>query len=78
MNVQSNLINLKSLGLEVLFWIISSSNYREVDMKNIYPPELIMIQVLFSIKHMFWVCKRNVSMRRFFYASKTYAVRDSY
>ena len=33
--LQSNLINSKSLGLEVLFRIISSSNYREVDVKNI-------------------------------------------
>ena len=36
-HVQSNLVNLKSSGLEVLFCIISSSNYREVDIK-IYNP----------------------------------------
>ena len=28
--IQSNLVNSKSFGLEVLFRIISSSNYREV------------------------------------------------
>ena len=36
--VQSNLVNSKSSGLEVLFRIISSSSYREVDM-NIYKPK---------------------------------------
>ena len=34
-NIQSNLVNLKSSGLEVLFRVISSSNYREVDIKYI-------------------------------------------
>ena len=31
-----------------------------------------------SIKHKFWARKRNVLMRRFFYASKTYVTIDSY
>ena len=31
--IHSNLVNSKSSGLEVLFLIISSSNYREVDIK---------------------------------------------
>ena len=31
--IQLNLINSKSSGLEVLFGMISSSNYREVDIK---------------------------------------------
>ena len=31
--IQSNLVNSKSSGLEVLFRIIGSSNYREVDIK---------------------------------------------
>ena len=31
----------------------------------------------FLIKHKFWVLKRNISRRRFFYASKTYVnIRD--
>ena len=33
--LQSNLVNSKSSGREVLFRIISSSNYTEVDIKNI-------------------------------------------
>ena len=38
-----------------------------------------MIIINFSpIKHMFWVHKRNVSMRHFFYAPKTYVIIDSY
>ena len=36
-HVQSNYVNSMSLGLEVLFQIISSSNYREVGI-NIYTP----------------------------------------
>ena len=32
-DILSNLVNLKPLGLEVLFRTISRSNYREVDMK---------------------------------------------
>ena len=36
--MQSNLVNVYSLGLEVLFQIISSSNYREVDIKIYIPP----------------------------------------
>ena len=35
--LQSNLVNLKSSGLGVLFRIFSSSNYREVDIKIINP-----------------------------------------
>ena len=35
---------------EVLFGIISSSNYREVDIK-IYKPPKIIISIFFSIKH---------------------------
>ena len=35
--MQLNLVDLKSLGLEILFRIISSSIYREVDIKYITP-----------------------------------------
>ena len=37
-HIQSNLVNWKSSGLEVLFQIISSLNYREVDIK-LYNPK---------------------------------------
>ena len=40
--IQLNHSNLKPLALEVLFRIISSSNYTEVDMK-IYTPQMIII-----------------------------------
>ena len=33
LKIQYNLVNLKSSGLEVLFQIISSLNYRELDIK---------------------------------------------
>ena len=36
--MQSNLVNSKSKGLEILFLIIESSNYREVDI-SIYNPQ---------------------------------------
>ena len=36
---QSNIVNSKSSGLEVLFRIISSSNYREVEIKQIFNPK---------------------------------------
>ena len=56
--VQSNLVNLNSSELDVLFWIISSSSYRESDIK--YKNSKIII-IIFSIKYKFWVRKRNVS-----------------
>ena len=74
--VQLNLVNLKSSGLEVLFRIISSLNYREVDLK-IYNPQNDYYQV-FSIKHKFQACKKNLSKRCFFYTPKTYVIVDSY
>ena len=36
-NIQSNFVNSKSSGLEVLFRIINISNYREGDIKYITP-----------------------------------------
>ena len=58
MMVQSNLVNSKSSGLEVLFRSIENSKCREEDIK-IYDPN----KVIFLIKHKFWARKRNVSMR---------------
>ena len=76
LKVQSNLVNSKSSELEVLFRIISSSKYYEVDIK-MYNPKLITL-LFFSVKHKFWAHKRSVSRRRFFYALKTYVIIDSY
>ena len=49
-HVQSNPVNSKSLGLEVLFRFINSSNYN-----NYFQ--------FFSVKHKFWARKRNISRR---------------
>ena len=72
--IQSNLIHSKSSGLEVLFRIISSSNYREEDIKYITLKN--DYHYYFSIKHKFWAHKRNISRRYFFYAPKTYVIID--
>ena len=53
---------------------LSSSNYREENVKHIKKTYNDNYQVFFSIKHKFWARKRNVSMRRFFYAPKTYII----
>ena len=55
-----NLVNLKSLRLEVLFRMINSSNYWKVDLKYITSKNII---ISFSVKHKFWACKRNVSLK---------------
>ena len=47
--VQSNLVNSMFLGLVVLFQIINSSNYREVDIK-IYNPPKGLLSVFSSIE----------------------------
>ena len=83
-HIQLNLVNLKSSELEVSFLIISSSNYTEDQSRHkyIYIPysKVIIISFFLSniIKHKFWVRKRNVSMRRFFYPFITYVIIDSY
>ena len=62
-------VNLKSLVLEVLFRIISSSNNREVigRHKNI------------TSKNKFWTLKRNISSFLFTHTKhKNYAIIDSY
>ena len=61
----------KFSGLEILFRSIgSSNNYKEVDI-TIYHPQNNIIIIFFPFKNMFCVRKRNVSLRRFFYAHKT-------
>ena len=47
--IQSNLVNSKSSGLEVLFRIISSSNYRAVDIKYMTPKNDNQIFILSNI-----------------------------
>ena len=71
-NLQSNLVNSKSYGLEILFRNIENLNYREVDIK-IYNPPKGLLSALF-LSNMFCVHKRNVSVRRFFYTYKTYVM----
>ena len=70
-------LEIRDQGLEILFWIISSLNYREVEIKNITSKNNYY-DFFLSIKHMFWACERNVSERRFFYTPKTYVIMDSY
>ena len=48
--LQSNLINLKSSGLEVLFRIIRSLNYREVDIKFCNPQRCLLSVFLSNIR----------------------------
>ena len=58
-NIQSNLVNLKSWGLEVLFRSIENSNYREVDInkynsqKDYYP--------FFSLSNICFWCVEKTS-----------------
>ena len=61
MDIQWNLVNSKSLGLEILFRIISSSKNRDVGMKYIAPKN--DIYPFFPINMVFWVCikKKNDS-----------------
>ena len=64
-------------GLEILFQIFSSSNYGEVQVDiKMYNPQKWLLSVFSPIKQKFWAGKRNVSMRRFFYAPKTYVNRQ--
>ena len=44
-NVQSNLVNSMSSGLDVLFRIISSSNYRAVDINS---PKMFSINFFYQ------------------------------
>ena len=60
-NLQSNLVNLKSKALEILFRIIENSNYREVDIRIYTPHPKWSLSMLFL----------SISGRRFFYAHKT-------
>ena len=61
MYIQSNFIKMKSSGLSVLFRIISSSSYREIDMKIYTPtPQKNEIENTSLIKHKFLARKRNV------------------
>ena len=67
--IQLNLVNSESCGLEVLFRSIESSFKLHGNIyRNILNPKIIVI--IFPIKHMFWVRKRNVSGGSF-YAPKT-------
>ena len=50
--IQSNLVNSRSWGLEILFQSIESSNDREIDIKIYNPPKMIIIS-FFPIKHLF-------------------------
>ena len=62
-SIQWNLENSKSWGLEVLFRIINSSNYREVDIKHITQKQIIFIFFLSNISfgHLKETCQGDVS-----------------
>ena len=70
-SAQSNLVNSKSSGLEVLLRIINSLNYREVGINNMLSTKVIIISPPPHIIQTFRVRKINVSERRFFHAPKT-------
>ena len=57
-SVKSNLVNLKYLGLEILFPTIESLNDREVDIRIYSPSKRIIIRGVY-IKYMF--CVSNTS-----------------
>ena len=50
-DIQSNLVNLKASGLEVLFRIISGMNYSEVDIKIHDRPKMIFISFFSTITY---------------------------
>ena len=56
--IQSNLKNLKCWGQDVLLGIISSSNYREVDL-----PKIIIINQLFLANISFWYIRSAVAQQ---------------
>ena len=60
--IQSNLVNSKSSELDVLFRIIRSSSYMEVDMYIYNPYKLLLSVFFFFIKHTFW-CVKEMSQR---------------
>ena len=67
-HIQQNFVISKSSGLEVLFRIISSLIYREVDIKIFNPQKCIFISFLSSIR-----CGRvKKRLWRFFYAPLSY------
>ena len=67
--IQTNLVNSKSSGLESLFQIIKSSNYRGKTYNNLTPKNDYF---QFFLSYMIYVCLRNwnVSVTRFFNALK--------
>ena len=68
-HIESNLVNLKSSGLEILFENFRSLNYREVDIK-VFNHQNDYFQ-FFLCSHMICVRKRNISVRCFFYKPKS-------
>ena len=73
--IQSNLVNSKSSGLEVLFRIISSSNYREIDIK-IYNPQKLLLSFFFLFQA--YVLGAYKKCLKETYAPKTYVIIGSY
>ena len=57
------------------------SKYRKFELKGGRHKIFIILKkitIFIAIKCKFWARKRNVSMRRFFYAPKTYVIIDNY
>ena len=58
-DIQLNLINSKSSGRDVLFRNISSSNYREVDMKYITPVIIVSFSNYLTVTYFSILANKN-------------------
>ena len=66
-DIQLNLINSKSSGLDVLFRIINSSNYREVDKKYITPVIIVSFSNYLTVTYL--MANKNNDAHVVFYFS---------
>ena len=71
-DIQLNLINSKSSGLDVLFRIISSSNYREVGIKYITPVIIVSFSNYLTVTLQFWQTKIMMLMSFFYFSFQPY------
>ena len=65
----------KSLGLEVLFQIISSSNYKEIDIK-LYNPQTLLLSFFYQTL-VLGTRKKRLKLK-FLLGTKIYVIRASY
>ena len=61
------------IGNRLVHWAVPYLLYQYQAFKSVYQKNVFLIS---QPKHMLWVLKRTVSMRRFFWAPKTYVQAD--